>query len=244
MTRVFLAVAGLFLFGLLFTTLPTAANPTSSVIVQGADSTWISPVSGSSSLTSLWQSVSSTVLVQYARSVGNLGLIAPPASIQNAFAAAPSHALVQYANSNQVLRLTKPGEGPASSGDEQQRAIFQYANAGTVVYMKYARTLFNDTQSPTVSDIRTEGMRVLWTTNEYADSTVLYGEESGVYPWQVNDPLYVKEHGLVLSNAVPGQAYFYKIRTTDRSGNVYESPEQTFTSVQSVYLPFVNGGSD
>jgi hypothetical protein len=80
---------------------------------------------------------------------------------------------------------------------------------------------------------------IAWSTNEYADSQVHYGLQSGQYPYTVQDPLYLKQHQVTLRGLTPGTAYYFLVRSSDRSGNAAESAESRFTTIFPTYLPVI-----
>ena len=73
-------------------------------------------------------------------------------------------------------------------------------------------------------------------TDEFADSKVMYGTSSGSYPETVSDPLFVKEHTIVLPDILLDTPYYYKVRCTDLSANTGTSAEQEFTLTLEKYI--------
>lgn len=87
---------------------------------------------------------------------------------------------------------------------------------------------------------------ISWHTDEFANSAVMYGRQSGLHEFSVSQPLYVKEHEVILSDLLPGARYFYKVHNVDQSGNAYTSSEYSFVARMQLYLPIVlsaTGGS-
>ena len=110
--------------------------------------------------------------------------------------------------------------------------------------MSYPKALFNDTTAPVIADVRTAAagvgaMKVVWKTNEFADSRVDFGTQPGVYTRSVVDPLHYKAHGLLLTGLVQDTTYYFVITSTDRSGNSARSSEYNFKVSQAVYLPLI-----
>lgn len=135
-----------------------------------------------------------------------------------------------------------PGALDTLLGQVAERIVFQYANANREVELAYPE-LIDDTTKPQIGDVAANpagGVNALitWTTDEFATSTVLYGTQSGSYPQTVHDPLYVKQHEITLA-VTPGTTYYYRVRSTDLSGNTSTSAEHSLTAILSAYLPVV-----
>lgn len=96
-----------------------------------------------------------------------------------------------------------------------------------------------DTNDPIVSlltvvDIAATGSRVTWTTDEPADSHVLYWITGGSTN-EVVDQSLVTSHSVTLSSLVPATTYNYFIMTMDASENATtSSPPGTFTTVPNL----------
>jgi len=122
------------------------------------------------------------------------------------------------------------------------------ANRLAEMELVYPAGLFADTTAPAISDVQLEQVdsttvRVTWTTNEFATSTVQYGTEPGVYPGQVSDGLYVKAHEVLVTNLTPETNYYFVAGSTDLSGNSAESDEVPLVTQTEffLFLPAVNG---
>lgn len=98
-----------------------------------------------------------------------------------------------------------------------------------------------DTTAPTISSvsssaITTNGATISWTTNEAASRQVIYGTVSGSYPNSqpaTPDQTLLTSHGVQLTSLVPGTRYYFKVKSTDASGNTATSSEYNFTTAQS-----------
>jgi len=60
-----------------------------------------------------------------------------------------------------------------------------------------------------------------------------------MYSQTVSDPLYAKQHEITLTGLTMGTTYYYKVCSTDRSGNTATSSEHSLTAQIPVYLPLV-----
>jgi len=196
-------------------------------------------------LQTLVDAVSDRVIVEYANSTLPLGLVSPPTALQTLVGAVTDRVVVEYANSTLPRALVNiPGALQALVDTMPDRVIAEYANSTQGMEMAYPLALMNDTAPPQISGIgastvATDSVAITWTTDEFADSVVLYGDQPGVYPHTVSDALYVKGHALTLTGLVSGTTYYCKVRSTDQSSNTGESSEYSFTVQLSVYLPVV-----
>lgn len=233
------------LFVLLVFTVPAASQQGDDIIVNGADEVRNTSVSIAQGLTDRLAGVGPRIVLQYANELRPVGLIAVPGSLQTLLDQVSARVVVQYANT--VRReglLAIPGTLRTLLGQVSDRLVFQYANANRQESLVYPVDLFNDTTPPqtdgiTTKPIDSESTAILWTTNEFATSTVLYGTQPGVYSHTVSDPLYTKQHEITLTGLTPGTKYYYKVRSTDRSGNTATSSEYNFTTQIPVYLPLI-----
>ena len=86
------------------------------------------------------------------------------------------------------------------------------------------------------------GIKITWTTDKFADGTVVFGTQPGVYPQGPrSDPLYVKSHVILLTGLTPG-TYYYRVQSRDQSDNLAQSAEGSFTVsavIPRAYLPLV-----
>jgi len=241
--KAMLFLAGLFL--LLAFTHPAASQQGNGIIVNNADEVQEKSVSADQNLLDSLAGVRQRVVVQYANRLLSPELVAVPGSLQTLLGQVPARVVVQFANNGRRRSLVAvPGTLQTLLNQVSDRVIFQYANANRGSQLVYPAALINDTTLPLLTDIaaRTTGIGIAditWTTDEFATSTVLYGTQPGDYPQAVNDPLYYKEHVVTLSNLTPGTVYFFKVSSTDRSGNTVTSGEYSFSASIPIYLPIV-----
>jgi len=236
---------GIILLLLLAFTIPTASQQGDNITVNGADEIITTSVSISQDLEDSLANVGPRVVLQYANHLRRIELPAVPNALQTLLDQLSARVVVEYANAIYRKDLPAlPGEFQTLLGQVSERVVFQYANANRQESLVYPQALFNDTTPPQISDvsaslISTDSAVITWTTDEFATSTVLYGTQSGNYTWTVSDPLYAKQHEVVLSGITPGATYYYKVRSTDRSGNTATSSEYSFTAKLYVYLPLI-----
>ena len=92
----------------------------------------------------------------------------------------------------------------------------------------------SDAISPTissvvVSDKTTSSATITWTTNEVANSTVLYSTDSN-YGNTQGSAGYTKTHSVTLAGLSAGTTYNFKVRSSDANGNATDSDASTFTT--------------
>ena len=102
-------------------------------------------------------------------------------------------------------------------------AIFE-ATAGS-----YAATYGVDQSGPAISDVSAvpdaDGTATItWTTNEAADSEVVYGTDQGALNSSETDAALVTSHSIELTGLAPNTTYYYRVKSADGAGNETTSP--------------------
>jgi hypothetical protein len=192
---------------LLVFAIPVASKPTDSIIVNNADTVRQDSFNMSQNLLDLFVAVNPRIIVEFSDNL-----------------------------LKEELTLI-PGELVARVSQVSDRIIMQFADNNFHASLGYPVALFNDSTAPLISTVTTDRCIINWTTDEFADSTVTYGAQSGAYPESVNDPLYTKQHAVTLSALIPGSIYYLKVSSTDRSGNTSTSSEYSCTATESIFLP-------
>jgi len=87
---------------------------------------------------------------------------------------------------------------------------------------------------------------VTWTTDEVTDSQVEYGTSPGVYSDATTlDPALVTSHSQALANLQSSTDYYYRVRSTDRTGHTTYSTEYGFRTANiTVLQPYAAIGRD
>jgi len=88
-----------------------------------------------------------------------------------------------------------------------------------------------DTEGPQISNIsvdsKTDKIAVIkWTTNEPGNSQVRYDTQSGLwqdYKYGENDAEMVTEHSVTITGLNPSTLYYFRVGSTDATGNKYSS---------------------
>ena len=75
------------------------------------------------------------------------------------------------------------------------------------------------TGGPRVREKTAESLTIEWQTDELADSYVRYGESQDALLDEVAQAQDVQAHSLTVSNLLPGTSYFFRVESTDPSGN-------------------------
>ena len=230
-----------------FATVSTlSAEVNDGFIIQNADDTNTLYTSSSSVLNSLIAAVLPRFVIEYANENQVYDLL-PSSTLNGLVAAVLPRFVVEYANANQFYDLVAvPAALQSLLAQVQPRFVIEYANANRSITLAHPTDLINDNTAPQNSNVGADFVGedrayITWTTDEVADSTVQYGTQSGIYPETVADSLYVTSHQVVLTGLVPGVTYYYKITSTDPSGNTTTSIEYSFEMQEEkyIYLPMI-----
>jgi hypothetical protein len=207
-----------------------ASGSDDSIIVNGADVILTPPVGNAPPVT-----VDTRVVVAYSNEVRRMDLevirVAPQISVR-----------VVVENANAVLR--EGLEAVPVALPVPERVVVENANAIMQAALYYPREVISDTTPPELGAIAplvggSSTISITWTTDEFADSEVHYGDSPGLYTHVVTDALYVKQHEIGLTGLTAGVTFCYFVRSTDRSGNLAESLQNCFTPALYIYLPIV-----
>jgi len=145
-----------------------------------------------------------------------------------------------------MLLSAMPGSFDAALEQMPDRFLLEHANRNWNISLNYPIDLMDDSTAPQISGIEsnTTGsgeVTIIWQTNEFADSEIMFGEQPGAYSQTASDLLYVKSHTVELTGLANNVSYYFKIYGKDQSGNTAESAEHTFTVEyqMSIYLPII-----
>ena len=165
-----------------------------------------------------------------------------PSGLKTGLSKVTDRVIVEYANSVRQELLTSISNELASLlQGVPERIIMLYANSNREMSLVYPIAFFNDSTPPQISNVKANAgtSTISWTSDEFANSIVLYGTQPGSYDETISSSLYAKDHEVVLPDLVAGEIYYYKVRSTDRSGNTATSSEFSFINQIYVYLPLV-----
>ncbi len=218
------------------------------IIVQYADTRVDLEITPSQDLIDLLGTVASRFFVQWADTLVHGDIDPPPAELTTLLDSVAPRLILQWGDTMKHGNFDPP---PASLEDVlaavAPRLFIQWADTAYQQELAYPADLIDDETAPTIINVTTipSGVNAIitWTTDEFADSEVLYGTSPGNYPFSVADPLYTHNHQLTLTNLQPGTTYYYRAQSTDLSGNTMQSPEQSFVFEVSVethtFIPIV-----
>lgn len=237
------------IFGLVFLlTLVSAfhlfAAPTDVITVTNADLSRTSSLTSSAALNSYLAAVGDKITVEYANFLRHIGLTAPPAPLNNLLNAVPDRIAIQYGNAARHIPLTNvPAALSARLSAAPARLTLQYANRNRQFTLGYPAALIGDITPPIIIDgpsasAGSSGGAISWTTDEFATYELHYGSSPGNYPNTVTGTLFQAYHSAPLPGLDSG-TYYYRITSTDLSGNQATSREYSFRTQTFIYLPVI-----
>ena len=184
------------------------------------------------------------IVLQAANAGRHEAIGALPSALNSLFTQVGRRIVVQAANALRHASLAAPdGSLQALFAQVANRIILQSANAGRRETLTFPREIIGDTAPPQISNVVVTrvgaSIRVTWNTNEFANSTVLYGTQTGSYPQSVTNPLFERQHEINLTGLRGGTTYFLRVRSADLSGNTATGAERSIVAGGGVYLPYV-----
>lgn len=243
----FALLAGLMVATLALAFVLPAFGQSGGIQVNDADATRTESASLASGLNTVLDQVSLRIVTQYSNALRYFGLAAPSPQLQTLLGQVMPRVVFDHAASSRTVLLPGIPTGLQSVLEQAAlRVIFQYAAAARKQPLVYPKALIGDGIPPIISGVAAApdvgGIKVTWKTDEWADSIVVFGTQSGVYPESRSDPLYVKDHAVLLTGLAPG-VYYYRVKSHDQSGNLAQSAEGSFTvsvgPIPRAYLPIV-----
>ena len=198
-----------------------------------------------SALNSLFTQVGRRIVLQATNTARHEVTGAPPADLQAIFSQVPVRIVVQAANTVRHASLSAPdGALQALFAQVANRIVLQSANRGRQEILAFPREIIGDTAAPQISNLVVTrvgaNIRVTWTTNEFANSTVLYGTQPGNYPQSVTNPLYDRQHEIYLTGLRGGVTVYLRVRSADLSGNTATGSERSIAAPGGMFLPQIS----
>ena len=99
---------------------------------------------------------------------------------------------------------------------------------------------------PQISEITGESATVTWTTDELANSSVIYNLDGSDFSRMESNPLvnssvanYTKTHSVVLNGLIPATKYLFSVVTSDSAGNIGQSSQLSLTTKEPSSLSSV-----
>ncbi|NOX77182.1 MAG: DUF1349 domain-containing protein [Gammaproteobacteria bacterium] len=147
-------------------------------------------------------------------------------------------AAVSYVHGLQVNNIGVFAANAWGSGSPAYTALVDY-------FVTDAVALTPDTTPPTISNIvmNSGGQEATlsWTTDEPADSQVMYGTAPGTYDLgTVSSATLTQNHSITLTGLSLGTVYYYQINSSDADGNTSSSAELNFFS-EDLTAPTISG---
>lgn len=98
-----------------------------------------------------------------------------------------------------------------------------------------------DDGAPVISAVKAtaitdSGATITWTTSEDADSQVEYGLTSRYGSSTLPGGALTKSHAVSLTGLAGGKTYHYRVKSKDARGNLAQSADQTFTTLENAPL--------
>lgn len=92
-----------------------------------------------------------------------------------------------------------------------------------------------DTTAPSISSIAvsasTNSAVITWTTNEPADSQIMYGTSTEYGQQTTLNATLVTSHSQTITGLASGTTHHFQVKSTDAAGNLAASSDQTFTTL-------------
>jgi hypothetical protein len=219
----------------------------SGFIIENADATNTLSFTSSTELSALISQIAPRFVVEFAHANQYYALTAMPTALNDLLTTLQPRFVIEFARANKYYALTPvPSQLNTLLGQIAPRFVLEFAKANSYITLSFPVALINDTTPPQGSNITVKpagetSTTITWATDEYADSTVRCGTQSGNYTMTFSDPLYVKQHSITLTDLTPGTTYYCVCSSTDQSGNTYQSQEFSFEQAEEtfIYLPLV-----
>ena len=242
-----LQITPLIALTVLMAVLALPAHGQTGIIIDNADTVRQEGVSLNAGLSSATSSVGPRIVLQYANTKREERIAAPPADLANLLVQVSTRIVLQYANTmRQAALVAPPGELQSLFGQVAGRIILQYANTSRQMMLAYPVVLIGDTVPPQFREVRAQnaagGVKITWTTDEFATGEVRYGTAPGTYPWVAGSRLYEKQHEVTLLGLTPGTTYYFVAFSIDRSGNQSATGEYQIQARVQTYLPTILRG--
>jgi hypothetical protein len=222
-------------------------SQTSSFVIEGADATNTLSLASSPSLEALIDDVATRFVMAFANGNEYYALTPIPVALESLLSAIDPRFVMAFAHANESYDLTPvPTQLEALLEEVVPRFVIGFANSSRQIGLQYPADLIDDDRPPEASTVEVSPSgqtraTVSWTTDEFADSTVECGTQSGTYTLTFSDPLYVKAHMVTLTGLTPETTYHCQASSTDLSGNTYQSEEFSFEQAGEsfIHLPLV-----
>lgn len=225
--------------------LALAALPSDVIVIDSADNFESSALSSSTTLMGLLNNVADRMTTQYIDALEYIGLVTPPAALNTNLSAVSDRVGMQYSDRarHAALAVVSPAL-QTRLNSVANRLVFQYPDRNRRVALGYPTALIGDATPPAIVTPPGDSWSgttatITWATDEFTTYVLRYGTSSGVYTEQVSSDVFRKDQWAILTGVSPTETYYYKITSTDLSGNQATSQEYVLEGTFYVHLPFV-----
>ncbi|HRQ41197.1 MAG TPA: hypothetical protein PLD25_25040 [Chloroflexota bacterium] len=239
----YIALIGCIVLLLAYSVLSLSADPTV-IIVEHADLYETSALTDSPTLMGLLNAVADRMTLTYSDTVRHLSLTAVPPALSTLLNAVADRIRLTYGDRVRHLPLTVvPPALQAELDAVADRFVLQYPDDNRHFALNYPLEVIGDTAPPAIistpqGSLNGSTGRITWTTDEFTSYVLQYGVTSNSYPNQVSDPLFNRQHTAVIPG-LTGDIYYYRIISTDLSGNTSTSQEYVLEAEQNIFLPVI-----
>jgi hypothetical protein len=221
-------------------TRPAASQVPVDIELNNADTTRQVTMASNGELDGFLTSVVDRVVVEFANTLRQLAVGAPPADLQARLGQiAPRPVLSSVESTMLPLLSAPPGALAGYLASIGQRIKLLSVESNRNYDVGYPTQLINDRQPPAIAEPLSGGANITWATDEFTSSVVRYGPARGDLSMAVMDKSFQKAHKATLQGMGPTTTLFAQIISTDQSGNVTTSVIYQVSGRRMVYLPNV-----
>ncbi|MBX3058199.1 MAG: fibronectin type III domain-containing protein [Anaerolineae bacterium] len=239
----YFALLGCIVLLLVYSVLSLSADPTV-IIVEHADLYETNALTDSPTLMGLLNAVADRMTLTYGDTVRHLSLAAVPPALSTLLNAVADRIRLTYGDRVRHLPLTVvPPALQTELNAIADRFVLQYPDDNRRFTLNYPLAIIGDSTPPNIittpqANFTGSTARITWTTNEFTTYVLQYGVSSGSYPNQVSSSLFNRQHTAVIPG-LTGDLYYYRIVSTDLSGNTSTSQEYVLEAEQNIFLPVI-----
>lgn len=239
----YIAFIGCIVLLLTYSVLSLSADP-NLIIVEHADLYETNALTDSPTLMGLLNAVADRITLTYGDTLRHLDLAAVPPELSALLNSVADRIRLTYGDRVRHLPLAVVPPALQTELDAiADRFVLQYPDDNRRFTLNYPLEVIGDSTPPAIvatpqGSFTGSTARITWTTDEFTSYVLQYGTTSGNYPGQVSDPLFNRQHTAVITG-LTGDLYYYRIISTDLSGNISTSPEYVLEAEQNIFLPVI-----
>ena len=224
--------------------LALSAQPGGGIDVNGADLYEINSLSGSATLIGYLNAIADRIASEYSDAIRHVALDDIPVELANQLNAVADRIRLTYGDDARHLPLTVvPPVLQTQVNNIAERLVFQYPDRNRRTVLSYPVQIIGDNIAPIITvspqaSFNGNAAHITWTTDEFTTYVLQYGTSSGSYPDQVSGSLFYQHHQIMVTG-LTADVYYYRIVSTDLSGNTSTSSEYVLEREELLFLPFV-----